>query len=184
MDETEELLKKLRECFQRAKRDEKEEIKHKGLLMKNPNIEESKKYIQKAKESLDFCEICKQRGYEYKIPEEWFYTLYYCALAILSKIGIETRSQKYTSLILQYFKNKNLIDYEQEFISRIRVYTKKGEESEVDEREEARYSSAIKIEKVNTRYKEMTLLCKRAIEQSEEIIYSNKTIEFPKELLV
>ncbi len=25
----------------------------------------------------------------YKIPEEWFYTLYYCALSILAKIGIE-----------------------------------------------------------------------------------------------
>ncbi len=183
MAETEDILEKLRECFQKAEKDEKEGKKHKGLLLKKSDDAEAKRYIQKAKESLEFCELCRQKEYDYKIPEEWFYTLYYCALAILSKFGIETRSQKYTALFLQYVKDKGLIDYDLEFINRIMVYTKKGEESEVDEREDARYSSSTKIERVNERYLEMTMLCKRAIEQAEEIIYSNNPLKFPQEII-
>lgn len=121
MNENENLLKRLRECFQKAEADEKEGRKHKGLLLKKPDDEESKKYIQKARESIEFCELCRQKGYDYKIPEEWFYALYYCGLAILSKFGVETRSQRYTALFLQYIKNKDIIKYNQEFISRIMV---------------------------------------------------------------
>ena len=177
------IIENVRDCFLNALKNEKKGKKHKGLLLKKSDDAEAKRYIQKAKESLEFCELCRQKEYDYKIPEEWFYTLYYCALAILSKFGIETRSQKYTALFLQYVKDKGLIDYDLEFINRIMVYTKKGEESEVDEREDARYSSSTKIERVNERYLEMTMLCKRAIEQAEEIIYSNNPLKFPQEII-
>jgi len=62
------------------------------------------------------------------------------------------------------------------------VYSEKNEKSEVDEREESRYSSAIKIDKISERYEEMTLLCKKAISQCEEIVFSNKQFVVPKEL--
>jgi len=178
-----ELEKQLKECFRNAKSDEEKGIKHKGLLFKKPNNEEAKGYIEKAKRELELCEFYKEKGFDYKLPEEWFYTLYYCALAILSKFGIESRSQKYTALFLEYIQETKLIDYNEEFIKKIRVYSKKGEESEVDKREQARYSSSVKIEKVEERYEETMTLCKEAISQAEEIIYSKENFHIPKEIL-
>src|SRR3989338_6877748 len=162
---------KVRECFISALKDEKKDKKHKGLLITKPDNKTAESYIQKAKLNLELCDFYKQKGFDYKIPEEWFYTLYYCALAILSKFGIESRSQKCTAYFLRYAKNKGLIEYDNEFIDRITVYREKEEKSDVDERETARYSSSIKSEEVSAKYKHMADVCKKAISQCEEIIF-------------
>ena len=179
---TEELEKCLRECFKATAKDEKKGRKHKGLLLGKPNNKAAQEYIQKAKMELELCNIYKQKGIDYKIAEEWFYALYYCALSILSKFGVETRSQKYTALFLRYIQSRGLIDYDDEFIKRITVYSEKYEKSEVDEREHSRYSSSIKNEKIRERYEEMINLCKKAISQCEELVFSDKEFKVPKEL--
>ena len=88
---------KIKDCFASAVKDEKKGKKHKGLLITKPDNKISEEYIRKAKLNLELCDFYKQKGFDYKIPEEWFYTLYYCALAILSKFGVESRSQKCTA---------------------------------------------------------------------------------------
>ncbi len=179
---TEKILKELKECFKLAIKEENKGKKHKGLLVVKPNDILAKEFIQKAKINLELCKLYKEKGIDYKIPEEWFYTLYYCALAIMAKFGVESRSQRYTALFLQYAHDKGVIDYDENFIRRITVHKDKSEESEVDEREKSRYSSSIKIEKVSERYEEMTLICKKAINQCEEIVFSEKKFSVPKEL--
>ncbi|MEI6058679.1 MAG: hypothetical protein WCP89_02810 [archaeon] len=176
------IEEQLKECLKNSEKAEKSGIKHKGLLLREPNDNDARVYIEKAKRELELCDLYRERGFDYKIPEEWFYTLYYCALAILSKFGIESRSQKYTALFLEYAQEKGLINYEKEFIKRITVFSKIGEESEVDKREEARYSPSIKIAKVEERYEETTQLCKEAIAQAEEIVFSTKEFKVPREL--
>ena len=180
---TEELAKKLKDCFKNAENDEKEGRKHKGLLITEPNDKSAKEYIQKAKDALGWCEIYKIKGADYKIPEEWYYALYYCALAFLAKLGVETRSQKCTALFLSYMQDKGIINYGKEFVDSITVHKDKGKESEVDKREEARYGPAIKIEKVTERYDKMMQFCKNAISQTEEIIFSDEPLKIPKELI-
>lgn len=175
-------MKEVRNCFLNAIKDEKKGKKHKGLLIATPDSKVAEEYLAKARVNLQLCDLYKARGFDYKIPEEWFYTLYYCALAILSKFGIESRSQKCTAVFLRYAKDKGLIDYEDEFIDRITVYSAKEEKSDVDERETARYSSAIKSKEVSSKYLPMTETCKRAISQCEEIVFSDKEFEVPKEL--
>ncbi len=179
---TEEIEIELRDCFRTAQKEEKKGRKHKGLLVGKPDDTSAREYIQKARMELELCEIYRQKGIDYKIAEEWFYTLYYCALAILAKFGVETRSQRYTALFLKYCKETGLLEYDDEFIRRITVYREKGEKSDVDEREESRYSSTIKNEKIRERYEEMTDLCKKAISQAEEIVFSEKEFKVPKEL--
>jgi hypothetical protein len=80
-------------------------------------------------------------------------------------------------------QDKGIINYGKEFVDSIIVHKEKGKESEVDKREEARYSSAIKMEKVAERYDEMMQFCKNAISETEEIIFSDKPSEIPKELI-
>ena len=116
------IEKSVQDCFRSAIKEEKKGKKHKGLLKVKPNIEDAKNYIFKAKKNLELCKFYKEKGFDYKLPEEWFYTLYYCALAILSKFGIESRSQRCTALFLRYVKDKGLIEYDDQFIQRITVY--------------------------------------------------------------
>jgi hypothetical protein len=173
----------LRECFINASKAEDKNRKHKGLILSSPDDKIAKEFLTKARMNLELCDVYKERGFDYKIPEEWFYTLYYCALAILSRFGVETRSQRCTAKFLRYIKDKGLIDYDNEFIDRITVYSEKDEKSDVDTREHARYSSLIKMTEVEAQYKSMTSMCKRAIAQCEDIIYSSKKLEVPQELL-
>lgn len=174
---------KVQDCFATAENDEQKGRKHKGILFIKPNQEEAKGFIVKAKKNLELCQFYKEKGFEYKIPEEWFYTLYYCALAILAMFGVESRSQRCTALFLSYVKDKGLIEYDDEFIERIQVYKQKEELSDVDERERGRYSTLIHMKEVLHEYDKMNILCKKAIYQCEEIVFSNKLFKVPAELL-
>ncbi len=176
-------LEELKECFVNAKKTDNRGKKHKGLLLNKPNQLLAEEYIAKAKQNLSFCEFYKSQGADYKLPEEWFYTMYYCALAILCKFGVESRSQKCTALFLRYVKDRKLIEYDDEFIDRITVHSNKKEESDVDKREIARYGSFIRNEEVKRMYDEMMGVCKKCISQCEEIIFSKNTFKIPEELL-
>ncbi len=176
------MLENLKECFSNALKDEKKGKKHKGLLVVKPDAKEAEEYIIKAKKNLELCKLYKEKGFDYKLPEEWFYMLYYCALAILSKFGVESRSQRCTALFLRYVRDKGLIEYDDEFIKRITVYRDKEEKSDVDEREKARYSASIQIKEVGQNYDNMMNMCKEAISQCEEIVFSDKEFKVPKEL--
>lgn len=177
------IQEKVSECFAAAEEDEQKGRKHKGLLFTKPNQEEAKGFIAKAKQNLELCQFFKEKGFEYKIPEEWFYTLYYCALAILAMFGVESRSQRCTGLFLSYVKSKRLIEYDDEFIERIQVYKQKEKLSDVDEREKGRYSTLIHMKEVLREYDEMMALCRKAISQSEEIVFSEKSLKVPAELM-
>ncbi len=174
---------KLSECFVLARKDENKGKKHKGLIVVEPDLEVAKSFLLKAKRNIELCSFFKEKGFDYKLPEEWFYTLYYCALAILVVFGVESRSQRCTGLLLRFLKDKYLIDYEDELIDRIQVYNSKGKESYVDKREKGRYSSLIQMEEVLEEYEDMTVLCKRAITQCEEIVFSSEKFVLPEEIL-
>ena len=172
----------IKDCFENAIRDERKGKKHKGLLINNLDNKKAEEYLVKAKKNLELCDFYREKGIDYKIPEEWFYTLYYCALSILSKFGIESRSQRCTAAFLRYAKDNDLIDYDDEFIDRITVYKDKEETSDVDKREKSRYGSSIKSEEIIQKYDNMMDMCRRAISQCEEIIFSDKEFKIPKEL--
>jgi len=176
-------MKEVRNCFINAINDEEKGRKHKGLLITKPDNKTAEEYLSKAKVNLQLCDLFKSQGFDYKIPEDWFYNLYYCALAILSKFGIESRSQKCTASFLRYAKDNGLIDYSDEFIDRITVHSAKEEKSDVDERESARYSSAIQSKEVESKYNYMNNVCKKAISECEEIVFSDKEFKVPSELL-
>ena len=177
------MEKNVRDCFVSALKEEKEGRKHKGLLKVKPSIKEAEGYILKAKKNIELFKFYKEKGFDYKLPEEWFYTLYYCALAILSKFGVESRSQRCTALFLRYMKDEGIIEYDNEFIHRIMVYKEKEEKSDVDEREKSRYSSLIEIKEVEQNYEKMMGVCREAISQCEEIIFSDKEFKIPKNLV-
>lgn len=64
-----------------------------------------------------------------------------------------------------------------------KFYKEKEGKSDVDEREKSRYSSSVQIKEVAQNYDKMADICKKAISQCEEIIFLDKLLEIPKELL-
>ena len=176
-------MTKVNDCFVNASKDEKRGKKHKGLLLVGRDDKTAEEYISKAKTNLRTCQLYQENGLDYKIPEEWFYTQYYCALAILAKFGVESRNQKCTALFLRYVKDKGLINYDDAFIDRITVYSEKEETSDVDEREKARYGSSVKSMEIMGKYDFMMDVCRRCIDQSEMIVFSDKNFDVPNELL-
>ena len=68
-------------------------------------------------------------------------------------------------------------------MERITVYREKDEKLYVDQREFSRYCSSIKSEEVESNYQRMNVLCKSAISECEEIVYSKKKFEVPKGIL-
>jgi hypothetical protein len=69
------MNKKLQECFKSAVKDEQKGKKHKGLLIVALSIEKAKDYLDKARDSLRFCDLYKKERADYKILEEWYYSL-------------------------------------------------------------------------------------------------------------
>ncbi|MEK6937797.1 MAG: hypothetical protein AABX04_02005 [Nanoarchaeota archaeon] len=177
------VIENVKECFASALKDETKGKKHKGLLKVKFDLKEAEGYIIKAKKNLELCKFYQEKGFDYKLPEEWFYTLYYCALAILSKFGVESRSQRCTALFLKYVKDEGIIKYDSEFIQRIMVYKEKEEKSDVDEREKSRYSPMIEIKEVTQNYDKMMNLCREAISQCEEIVFSEGHFNLPEEVI-
>ncbi|MBI4140449.1 hypothetical protein HY485_01285 [Candidatus Woesearchaeota archaeon] len=76
-----------------------------------------------------------------------------------------------------------MIDYDNEFIDRITVYKEKEEETDVDEREKARYGSSVQSEEIMQKYNLMMDVCRRCISACEEIVFSDKKFKVPEELL-
>ncbi len=172
----------VKNCFSAANRDEGKGKKHKGLLVVERDDKKAIAYIKKAEQNLEICELYKERRIDYKLPEEWFYTIYYCALAILAKFGIESRSQRCTALFLRYAKDKGLIDYDDEFIDRIIVYIDKKQTSDVDEREKARYGPSVRNNETIQNYDMMMAVCRKCINQCYDIVLSDKDFEILKEI--
>ena len=84
---------------------------------------------------------------------------------------------------MEYVKDKSIVDYDDDFIKRIMVYREKEEKSDVDEREKARYSSSIEIKEIEQNYDKMMVICKEAISQCKDIVFSEETFKVPEELL-
>ncbi|MFH1440117.1 MAG: hypothetical protein ABIG89_06110 [Candidatus Woesearchaeota archaeon] len=69
------------------------------------------------------------------------------------------------------------------FIDKITVHSEIEKKSAVDEREEARYGPKVKNSEIVDKYEIMMERCKTCIAQTEEFIFSEKSLGVPKELL-
>jgi len=50
------MNKEIKDCFDSAKKDEEKGKKHKGLIIVEPSTEKAKDYLDKARDSLKFCQ--------------------------------------------------------------------------------------------------------------------------------
>jgi len=62
------------------------------------------------------------------------------------------------------------------------VYKEKEEETDVDEREKARYGSSVRSEEIIHKYEFMVNVCQRCISGCEMIVFSEQKFDVPEEL--
>ena len=67
-----EMLNAYFEIGRKIVEEEQKGKKHKGLLVIEPSSKKAEEYLDKARDSLRFCDIYKKAGSDYKIPEEWY----------------------------------------------------------------------------------------------------------------
>ncbi len=107
--------KKFRWCLKKGEQGGK----HRGLRKITPNKEESNEYIKKALHNLDAMVDFSERYSDWSISAA-FYAMYHSLLAVLYKLGYESRNQECTINAVEYFIDKGILDIDKSLIEMVR----------------------------------------------------------------
>jgi len=144
----------------------KEGDKHKGLRKTNKNPVEAENQIEKAKSDLETMEYLFEGNKTDWVASAGFYAMYHSLLAILYKLGYESRNQECTIIAVESFMKEGLINLEQEYIDIIR--NMQDREDAISTREEMQYGSKTAMEK--KRCEILMSQAKRFVERVSEIL--------------
>lgn len=142
-------------CLKQGERGEK----HKGIRKIKPNSKESKKQIKKSESDLEVMQYLFIGNKSDWVASAAFYAMYHALLAILYKLGYESRNQECTITAIEKLIADKIINLEERYISLIRDI--QNIESAKSIREEMQYSSETSME--NER-------CKRLMNQAKEFV--------------
>ncbi len=96
--------------------------KHKGLKKLNTSdLRESEAHLKKAKSNLETMRYLYDGGKTDWVASAAFYAMYHILLALLYKLGYESRNQECTINAVEYFMKGGEISLEQEYIDMIRL---------------------------------------------------------------
>jgi uncharacterized protein (UPF0332 family) len=160
-------------CLKKAKEELSKGSKHRGLKEKNKDIEEAKKHITKAEHNLTAVSYFNEGGFSDWSMSAIFYCIYHCFLAIASKFGYESRNQECTIALIEYMKERNLIEIDEKYIQTLKNYNEidRHESSIIEKRENYTYGTTTSIS--NKQELENSIqLCKDCLAQTKEIIFS------------
>ena len=159
--------KEIEECEKLGKRP-----KHRGLLKRNPNIEEAKEHLAKAEHNLSGITKFKEIGFSDWSMSAGFYCIYHCFLAIAAKFGYESANQTCTISLMKYLKENKLIQLEEKFIELLEYEEMEEikEHSVINLREDYTYGVQISVND-DAKLNELKKICKELIDSTKEIIY-------------
>jgi len=162
---------KLKWCLDKAKK-ESEQGKHRGLVKKEPDINEAKDHIAKAEHDFSAISYMEKGGYSDWSIDAAFYSIYHCFLAIAEKFGYESRNQECTLALVKVLRESGKIDLNEKFVKAIENYSsdKKGEKNLIERREFYAYGTTTDV-KNKEEIKRNAELCKECIAQTKKIIF-------------
>lgn len=141
--------------------------KHKGLRKINKDSIEAQNQIKKAKSDLETMEYLFKGNKTDWVASTAFYAMYHSLLAILYRMGYESRNQECTIIAVESFMKDGLISLEQEFIDIIRSMQENAEDA-ISTREEMQYGSKTSMEK--KRCEMLMNQAKRFVERISEVL--------------
>ena len=129
-------------CLKQGEKGEK----HKGLKKIEPNLEEAEKQIKKALSDLDTMEYLYKGNKTDWVASAAFYAMYHSLLAILYKLGYESRNQECTINAIEYFIQLEILKIDKDHIKMIRSL-QETEDDAKKMREDMQYGSKTQMEK-------------------------------------
>lgn len=132
-------------CLKQGEKGEK----HKGLKkLEKPDIEESKAHIKKAESDLATMQYLHDGEKTDWVAPAAFYSMYHALLALLYRLGYESRNQECTINAIEYFIGNNALSLEQEYIDMIRLAQEQENKQDAKTaREEYQYGTETAMEK-------------------------------------
>ena len=123
---------------------EKDGNKHTGLRKIEPNKIEGENQLKKAESDLGTMQYLFEGNKTDWVASTAFYAMYHSLLAILYKLGYESRNQECTIILIESLINEKIIDLEQEYVDMIRNI--QNDEGARSTREEMKYGSKTSME--------------------------------------
>ena len=124
---------------------EKNGKKHTGLKKIDKNIAESVNQLRKANSDLGTMQYLYHGNKTDWVASTAFYAMYHSLLAVLYRLGYESRNQECTIIAIESFMQEGIIKLEQKYIDMIRSL--QDEEDARSIREEMQYGSKTAMEK-------------------------------------
>ena len=120
--------------------------KHHGLRKIKPNSEEANNHIRKALHNLGAVEHNIKGGFADWAVSAAFYAMYHSLLAILYKLGYDSRNQECTINAIEYFIKTDKIKLDPKYIAMIRRTDELMGSDAKALREEFQYGTEIEVE--------------------------------------
>jgi len=134
---------KFKWCLEKGKKGGR---KHRGLRRIKPDKAEANNHIQKALHNLEAVEYNIKGGFGDWAVSAAFYAMYHSLLAILYKLGYESRNQECTINAIEYLINTGKIKFDLKFIAMIRRTDELMGSDAKALREEFQYGTQIEVD--------------------------------------
>ena len=143
-------------CLKQGEKD----VKHRGLKRIGRDLENSEKQITKAESDLGTMQYLYEGNKTDWVASTAFYAMYHSLLAVLYKLGYESRNQECTITAIEKFMRDKTISLEQKYIDMIRSL-QEGIENAKSIREEMQYGSKTSMEEER---------CKRSMDDAKRFV--------------
>lgn len=163
---------KVKWCLKKAEREIMDGKKHRGLVKKEGDIEEIRRYILKAEHNFLAISYFNKGGFSDWSMSAVFYCIYHCFLAIIKKFGYESRNQECTIALIKYLKESEKINLDDKFVEAFGVYDEKErqESSIIEKREFYTYGTTTTAEDREAIEKAIEL-CKECLDKTKQIVF-------------
>lgn len=135
--------KKFRWCLEKGKIGGR---KHRGLRRIKPDNQEANNHIQKALHNLEAVDYNIKGGFSDWAVSAAFYAMYHSLLAILYKMGYDSRNQECTINAIEHFIKTGKIKLDPKYIAMIRRTDELMGSDAKALREEFQYGTEIEVE--------------------------------------
>lgn len=105
--------------MEKAEKQLKKGRKHRGLIRVGENRGKARQHIKKAERNLEAAMEFREIGYEDWGVSAGFYSAYHCLLAILAKLGYESRNQTCTFALINCLVGRGEVDLDSGLVERI-----------------------------------------------------------------
>jgi uncharacterized protein (UPF0332 family) len=158
-------------CLKKAQKELKETNTHRGLLKIKPDTGLARRHIKKAEHNLKAMSDFRGIGYSDWSASAAFYCIYHCLLAIIAKLGYESRNQDCTFALIYRLIEEGKIGLDKETVQSVHELNpeEKHESSTIiGVRESQQYGVSLSLE--DDTFKTLHKTALEVLDKTKEII--------------